>query len=79
MDLLRQQSPEERELEKKRAELKQIEAELAERELLLATLSGELAAFEKKYLRTVGRKYAELDEVCAQIYEVEARLAPADD
>src|SRR4051812_18519743 len=78
-DLVRQQSPEERELEKKRAELAAMEEKLAEKELILATLKGELTAFEKKYLRTVGRKYVELDEVCAKMYEAEARLAPADE
>jgi hypothetical protein len=78
-ELVRQETPEERELGRKRAELAALEGELAERELILATLKGELVAFEKKYLRTVGRKYVELDEVCAKMYEAEARLVPADE
>ena len=61
--------PEEEELARKRAELAQLEDELAERELQIASSRGELAAFERLYLRTVGVLYAELDEINAQIAE----------
>src|ERR1041385_137630 len=77
-DLVRQETPEEKELSRKRAELAGVEEMLAERELVLATVKGELAAFERRYLRVVGRKYAELDEVWARVYEEEAKRAPAD-
>jgi hypothetical protein len=68
--------PEEQELSSKRQELKDLENELVEHELHLATLKGELAAFEKEYLRIVGVKYAELDEIEAQIAELRARNEP---
>jgi hypothetical protein len=71
-DIIRSQTPEEHELERKQAELVALEAELIQRELDLATLRAELAYFESRYLRTVGVLYAELDEIEAQI--AEARL-----
>ena len=46
MELARVQSPEELELDLKRAELAALEQELVERELALSTLQQQLAAFE---------------------------------
>jgi hypothetical protein len=71
-------SPEARELEKKRGELASLEARLAERELDLATLQAELHSFEGTYLRIVGSRLAELDEIEAQIAEAGARHKPQD-
>jgi len=68
--------PEARELEKKRAELATLETRLAERELDLATLQAELHSFEGIYLRVVGSRLAELDEIEAQIAEAGARHKP---
>lgn len=76
--IIKRLTPEEQELERKKLELAAIENELAERELDLNTLEAELRAFERRYLRTVGVKYAELDELEAQIAETEARLHPQD-
>lgn len=77
-EIIRNQTPEERELEKKRAELALLETELTEGELELATLRAELAALEARYLREVGVLYAELDEIEAQIAEAQARRKPRD-
>jgi hypothetical protein len=66
-------TPEERELDKKRSELGALETQLAQRELDLATLRGTLRAFEARYLRVVGRLYAELDDLQARFAEGEAR------
>lgn len=74
----RRQTPEERELEKKSFELASLQAELAQRELDLATLHAELRAFEERYLQIVGVRYAELDEIEAQIAEAQTRLNPRD-
>lgn len=61
--------PEDEELAKKRNELAELESELADRELYCATLRAELASFERQYLKIVGTRYAELDEIKAQIAE----------
>jgi uncharacterized membrane-anchored protein YhcB (DUF1043 family) len=61
--------PEERELARKLKEQERLEAELAECELRLATLRGELRSLEARYLNLVGGPYAELDELRAQIAE----------
>jgi hypothetical protein len=62
-------SPEADELEKKRVELAELESQLADRELELAALRLEFSIFQKDYLRTVGRRYAELDEIEAKLAE----------
>lgn len=61
--------PEDEELARKRVELAQLESELADRELYIATLRAELGAFEQRYLRIVGARYAELDDISAQLAE----------
>ena len=69
-------TPEERELDQKRAELAELESELIERELDLSTLEQELAAFRADYLRIVGRRYATLDGIKARIAAVRASQRP---
>jgi hypothetical protein len=68
-------SPEEQELARKREELVILQAELTDRELFLANLRAELAAFEGRYLREVGVLYAELDDWNAKIAELAAETA----
>lgn len=77
-EIAKKNSPEERELEKKRRELIALEAQLVQKELDLATLQAELRTFEVRYLRSVGRPYADLDEIEAQIAEALARKTPDD-
>lgn len=74
--LIKQRTPEEIELEKKRAELSQLEEELVLKELDLTTLQIELEAFRCRYLNIVGVKLARLDDLNAQIAELLARLDP---
>lgn len=76
-EIIRQQSPEEAELLRKREELSAVRAQLAERELELADLRSQLKSFEGRYLRQVGVLYAELDETDAKIAELEATLDPS--
>ncbi len=77
-EIIKNQTPEKRELENKQAEFAALEAELIQRELDLATLRAELADFERRYLQTVGALYAELDEIEAQIAEAKARRMRSD-
>jgi hypothetical protein len=60
-------TPEERELDRKRAELLTLQGALADQELALATLHGQLRAFDARYTRTVGHLFRELDELEAQL------------
>jgi hypothetical protein len=73
-EIVRQQTPEEAELLRKREELAAVRSALAERELELADLRAQLKSFEGRYLRQVGVLYAELDEWEARIAELEASL-----
>ncbi|MBI2322112.1 MAG: J domain-containing protein [Chloroflexi bacterium] len=77
-EIAKRPTPEEAELGRKRAELAALEATLAQRELDLATLQGELQAFERRYLRIVGLRLAQLDELQARIAEAEAARRPRD-
>jgi hypothetical protein len=58
------------------AELEALTRELAEKELELATLENELSVFEKRYAKTVGVLFAELDALEAEIARVLLRLHP---
>ena len=69
-------TPEEEELQRKKASLAALEAQLVERELELATGLADLVHFEKRYLQSVGRRYAMLDDLKAKIAEVSARQNP---
>jgi hypothetical protein len=69
-------TPEEEELERKKAVLAELEAQLADKELELASFRADLVHFEKLYLQTVGRRYAVLDDLKAQIAEARARKNP---
>ncbi|HEX2948220.1 MAG TPA: molecular chaperone DnaJ [Armatimonadota bacterium] len=75
----RRLSPEEQELNKKCEELESLESELAQRELDFATMQAELRAFERRYVSTVGIRYAELNEIKLQLAELQVFLVPEDD
>jgi hypothetical protein len=69
-------TPEEEELQRKKASLAQLEAQLAERELELASCRADLSHFEQKYMQSIGRRYAILDGLRAQIAEARAKQNP---
>lgn len=71
-------APEEIELANKLTELEALDTALVQKELELATLTGEVAAFNSRYLNSVGRLFAELDEIEREIAELRARLKPHD-
>jgi hypothetical protein len=68
----------EQELAGKHAELAAAESRLIERELDFATLLLEWRTFERRYLRQVGVRLAEIDELEAQIKEEQRRRNPSD-
>jgi DnaJ-domain-containing protein 1 len=67
--LVLQLSPEDEELQRKSAELANLETELVQGELDLATLHAELQSFEREYQQIVGTRYVELDRIEEQIAE----------
>jgi hypothetical protein len=69
-------TPEDEELQRKKATLAQLEAQLADRELELASCLADLVHFENRYLQTVGRRYAILDDLKAKIAEARAQQNP---
>lgn len=70
--------PEDEELARKKAELSRLQVLLVDGELSLTSLRTELAAVERLYLATVGKRYAELDEIEAKIAEHVAHAYPGD-
>ncbi len=72
-------APEEIELNKKRSLLERLKDRLADREEEMADLRAELDRFEAQYTMQVGRLYADLDDIEAQIAEEEFKLVPDDE
>src|SRR5687768_7666637 len=74
-----ERTPEDIELAKKQSLLERLKDRLADREEEMADLRGELEQFEAQYKMKVGRLYAELDDIEAQIAEEEYKLVPDDE
>ncbi|MCK9620559.1 MAG: J domain-containing protein [Methylobacter sp.] len=68
--------PEQEELNRLESEQSNLEEQVASAELTLETLKAETAQFQHRFYHTVGRLYAELDSVAAQIARAEAGLDP---
>lgn len=77
--IMRRLKPEDEEVIRKRTELAAIRGTLAERELGLADVRSQLAAFEGRYLREVVTLYAVLDEWKARICLLRAQHDPSAD
>lgn len=77
-ELVTSKTPQERELDEALARLAACEEELSQRELELATLQAEVTAFNARYLRALGSRFAELDAIEAEIAEILARSKPSD-
>ena len=69
--------PEAELLVRKRFELALVRVELAGRELVLAELEAELAAFETQYRRALGARYARLDELTDRLEAEQLGAEPA--
>jgi uncharacterized coiled-coil DUF342 family protein len=74
-----QLSPEGIELQRKITALQDLKSKLADQELELATVRGELVAFQRHYLERVGPLYARLDELTARIARLRYRRRPRDE
>lgn len=70
--------PEEQELIRLESEQAELEEQVTSAELALETSKTEIAQFQHRYHQTVGRLYAQLDELDAQIAKVQAGLSPDD-
>ncbi|MEP6925904.1 MAG: hypothetical protein ABI954_15660 [Pyrinomonadaceae bacterium] len=75
---MKEKSPEEFELNKKRQVLERLESRLAQSEEEIIGFREELKIFAARYTQEVARFYTELDELEAEIAKEEARLAPDD-
>ena len=62
------------EIARKRAELKDLEARLAEAEPQLATLQSQMRVFETRYLQIIGARYDELGEIETEIAKLQGLL-----
>ena len=69
-------APEKKEISQRKRNLERLERELADKELLLSTLKGELHIFSRRYTRVVGGKCAELDDIKAKVLELAHLLNP---
>ncbi len=76
---MKSMAPEDIELNKKRAVLERLKDRLADREEEMADLRTDLERFEASYTIQVGRLYADLDDIEAQIAEEEYKLVPDDE
>ncbi len=70
--------PEEQELNRLESVQTELEEQVTQAELTLETSKTETAQFQHRYHQTVGRLYAQLDELDAQIARVQAGLSPDD-
>jgi hypothetical protein len=77
--LSRQQTPEEAELARRQLELSALRSTLISRERKLADLRAQLLSFEGRYIRQVGKLYAQLDEWEKKIAEIDSPLLLASD
>ncbi len=70
--------PEEQELLRLETEQAELEEQVASAELALKTIKSRSARFRHRYYATVGRLYAQLDDLDAQLAEGRARHDPND-
>lgn len=70
--------PEEQELTRLEGEQAALEEQVTSAELALETAKTETAQFQRRYYQTVGRLYAQLDELDAQIANVHVAQSPDD-
>ena len=77
-EITKAKTPEEQELHAKLKILSKHESQLVQQELDLATLSAKLQALNSRYTRIIGRKFADLDQLKAEIAEHYVTQNPGD-
>jgi len=70
--------PEEQELARLLCQQAELEEQVTSAEVALETTKAEIAHFQHRYYKAVGRLYAQLDELNGQIATAEMELAPND-
>jgi hypothetical protein len=70
--------PEEKELARLEAEQAELKEQVTAAELELETIKTETARFQHRYYQAVGRLYAQLDEIDAEIAILRSQQAPDD-
>jgi hypothetical protein len=70
--------PEEKELARLEAEQAELKEQVTAAELELETIKTETARFQHRYYQAVGRLYAQLDEIDAEIASLRSQWAPDD-
>jgi hypothetical protein len=70
--------PEEKELARLEAEQAELKEQVTSAELTLETIKTETIHFQHRYYQSVGRLYAQLDEIDARIANLRAKQAPYD-
>ena len=70
--------PEEAELIRLENEQKALSEQVATSETALETLKADISRFQRRYYSVVGKLYARLDEIDAQISALAAKAAPKD-
>jgi len=68
--------PEEKELARLEAEQAELREQVTSAELGLETIKTETTQFQHRYYQTLGRLYAELDEIDARIANLRAKKSP---
>ena len=77
-ELVLSNTEEHQQIARKRAELKEFEARLAQVEPELATLQSQMRIFETRYLQVIGERYDELAEIEREIARLQG-LSPDDE
>lgn len=70
--------PEEQELARLEADQEELKEKVTSAELALETIKTETAQFQRRYYHSVGRLYAQLDELDAQIAKAQMERVPND-
>jgi len=78
-EIIRKLSPEEEELENKKAILSKLSSQLADLQLEISTVNSEVESFRGMYLNRLGKKFLYLDELLAKVAQADFEHTPNDE